>query len=137
MDVAAGLLLALAIGGTAFFSFLFSPLVFVKLPSETAGPFIREVFPWYFLTVGIVFALAALALAPGDPGLAILIGAMALLTALNRQVLMPKINRLRERMSGGSEEARATFDRLHRVSVGINLLQLFAAALALAIVLAS
>jgi hypothetical protein len=136
MEIAAGLLLALALGGMAFFSFVFSPLVFVKLPGETAGPFIRQVFPWYFLAVAIVFALAALALAPAYPGLALLAGAMALLGALNRQVLMPRINRSRDRMLAGDVAARRPFDRLHRASVGINLVQLLAAGLALGIVLA-
>ena len=136
MEIAAGLLLALALGGMAFFSFVFSPLVFVKLPGETAGPFIRQVFPWYFLTIAIVFALAALALAPAYPGLALLAGAMALLGALNRQILMPRINRFRDRMLAGDGTARGTFDRLHRASVGINLLQIFAAGLSLAVILA-
>jgi hypothetical protein len=136
VEIAAGLLLALVLGGMAFFSFVFSPLVFVKLPGETAGPFIRQVFPWYFLTVSIVFALAGLALAPAYPGLAVLAGAMTLLGALNRQVLMPRISRFRDRMLAGDGAARGSFDRLHRASVGIHLLQLFAAGLALAIVLA-
>lgn len=138
MEIVAGLLLALVLGGTAFFSFVFSPLVFLKLPAETAGPFIRQVFPWYFLTIAVIFALAsvALALAPGYPGLAVLAGTMALLGALNRQVVMPRINRFRDRMLAGDGGARTRFDRLHRASVGINLLQLFAAGLALAMVLA-
>ena len=137
MEVAGGLLLALALGGIAFFSFVFSPLIFVKLPGETAGPFIRQVFPWYFLAVAAVFAIAALALAPRHPGLAVLTAAMALLGGLNRQVLMPRINRHRDRLLEGEEAARHPFDRLHRASVGINLLQLAAAGLALAVVLAA
>jgi hypothetical protein len=136
MQIAAGLLLALAFGGMAFFSFVFSPLVFVKLPMETAGPFIRQVFPWYFLTIAAVFALAALALLPGYPGLAALAAGMAVLGAINRQILMPRINRLRDRMLGGDEAAGPAFDKAHRASVGINLVQLSAAAVALAVVLA-
>lgn len=136
MEVAAGFLLALALGGMAFFSFVFSPLVFVKLPAETAGPFIRQVFPWYFLIVAVLFALAALALAPLHPGLAVLAGLMAALGVVNRQVLMPRINAFRDRMLAGDEAARQPFDRNHRASVGINLVQLAVAALALGLVLA-
>jgi hypothetical protein len=38
-------------GGILAFSALFAPLVFTKLPMEHAGPFIRAVFPWYYLYV--------------------------------------------------------------------------------------
>jgi Domain of unknown function (DUF4149) len=136
MEIAAGLLLALVLGGMAFFSFLFSPLVFIKLPMETAGPFIRQVFPWYFLTVAGLFALAAAALAFVAPALALLAAAMAVLGLLNHRVLMPRINRQREALLAGDASASKAFDKLHRRSVGINLLQLAGAALALAIVLA-
>jgi hypothetical protein len=135
MEIAAGLLLALVLGGMAFFSFFFSPLVFVKLPMETAGPFMRSLFPWYFLVVAGLFALAAAALAFFHPGLALLAGAMAVLGLLNHQVLMPRINRARDALLAGDATAEKTFDKLHRKSVGINLLQLAAAAVALAAVL--
>jgi hypothetical protein len=135
VDVVAGLLLALALGGIAFFSFVFSPLVFVKLPAETAGPFIRAVFPWYFLAIACVFAAAAAALAGSFPGLAVIAGVMALLGLINRQILTPRINRLRDRMTAGEAAAAAPFAKFHRASVGINLVQLFAAGLALTIIL--
>ena len=37
--------IALIIGGMSFFATIMTPLVFTKLPPETSGPFIREVFP--------------------------------------------------------------------------------------------
>ncbi len=45
--VITGLSLALIFGGTTFFSAAMAPLVFTKLPFETAGAFFRRVFPWY------------------------------------------------------------------------------------------
>jgi len=45
--VITGLSLALTFGGMIFFSAVMAPLVFTKLPFETAGAFIRQVFPWY------------------------------------------------------------------------------------------
>jgi hypothetical protein len=53
-QVSAGLTLALAFGGMTFFSAVMAPLVFTKLPFDTAGAFIRQVFPWYYLTIGAV-----------------------------------------------------------------------------------
>ncbi|MEM7496972.1 MAG: hypothetical protein AAF371_03140 [Pseudomonadota bacterium] len=41
-------------------------MVFTKLPAETAGPFIRQVFPWYFAAVAGVLAVAGLALLSGS-----------------------------------------------------------------------
>jgi hypothetical protein len=130
MDIAAGFIVALLLGGMAFFSFVFSPLVFIKLPIETAGPFIRAVFPWYFLVVAILFALAV-PLTLAQPVLAGALAFMALLGVINRQSLMPRINRLRDRMIAGDTAAGPGFDRLHRASVGINLVQIVVAAGAL------
>jgi hypothetical protein len=65
-QVSAGLTLALAFGGMTFFSAVMAPLVFTKLPFDTAGAFIRQVFPWYYLTIGAVSALAAVLLLIGQ-----------------------------------------------------------------------
>ena len=48
-------------GGMLFFAAVFAPLVFIKLDAETAGRFIRQVFPVYYLSMGIVSAVAAIA----------------------------------------------------------------------------
>ena len=63
-QLVAGLALALTFGGMTFFSAVLTPLVFSKLPLKVAGPFIRQVFPWYYLTMGVtvLVALAALLL---------------------------------------------------------------------------
>ncbi|MEM6943536.1 MAG: DUF4149 domain-containing protein, partial [Pseudomonadota bacterium] len=58
LDILALYTLTIAFGGMVFFTALFSPLVFVKLPAETAGPFIRQVFPWYFAATAVVLGLA-------------------------------------------------------------------------------
>jgi Domain of unknown function (DUF4149) len=123
----AGLALALTWGGMTFFSTVLAPLVFTKLPSETAGAFIREVFPWYYLALGITALLALLFLLPGiGRGLAWPAALAALTLAgfvVARQVLMPRINRARDRRTAGDPGAGRRFQRLHRVSVLINGLQ--------------
>ncbi|MEL6678748.1 MAG: DUF4149 domain-containing protein [Pseudomonadota bacterium] len=114
--------LAVLFGGMVGFSFLFSPLVFIKLPIETAGPFIRQVFPSYFAAILALFALIAVLAANWIAGL------MAVLAALNLWVLMPRINALRDRQLAGDAAAKAQFDLLHRGSVVINFVQIAAAA---------
>jgi hypothetical protein len=43
-----------------------------------------------------------------------------------RQVLVPRINQLRDAELGGDADAGQQFARLHRWSVGINMVQLLA-----------
>jgi len=51
--------LAALIGGMVFFAAVMAPLVFTKLPPAVAGPFIRAVFPFYYLYCAISAAVAA------------------------------------------------------------------------------
>ena len=113
--------LALLLGGMAVFSFVLSPLVFIKLPIEVAGPFIRQLFPWYFAVVAGLFGVAALA------GFSLLAAIMCALGFLNLFALMPTINRLRDRQQSGDASAKRMFDLLHRSSVAINFVQMIAA----------
>jgi hypothetical protein len=100
--------LALTFGGMTFFSAVMAPLVFTKLPAETAGAFIRAVFPWYYLSLGAATLVALLALLPGVTGSA---PWKAILTALillgfiyARQVLMPRINQARDPRLAGEQD---------------------------------
>jgi hypothetical protein len=129
-QLVAGLALALAFGAMTFFSAVMAPLVFTKLPFETAGGFIRQVFPWYYLSVGSVSALAAVALVFGAEQVAALLAALAAAGFwFARQVLMPRINAARD------AGAHARFERLHRISVAINGAQWLLLAAALVMVL--
>ncbi len=128
-----GLLAAATLfGGMAAFSFLFAPLVFAKLPAETAGAFIRAVFPWYYLFVLGVAAVAAAALALAEPWPAAAMAGVAIAGVVARQILMPAINAARDRDLRGDARAGRRFAWLHRGSVVINLVQMAAAGWALA-----
>lgn len=127
LELLAVLALALTWGGMTFFSAVMAPLVFTKLPYETAAAFIRAVFPWYYLTLGSTTLIALFLLLPGvGRGLAWPAALSALTLAgfvLARQVLMPQINRPRDGEVAGDREAGLRFQRLHRLSVVINGLQ--------------
>ena len=124
LELLAGLALALTWGGMTFFSAVMAPLVFTKLPFETAGAFIREVFPWYYLTMGATTLVALLMLLPGSvesvPWPAALCALTLIGFVLARQVLMPMINRARDAEVAGDAGAGSRFQRLHRLSVAIN-----------------
>lgn len=114
----AQLVTALILGGMVFFAFLFAPLVFTKLPAKTAGGFIREVFPVYYIAfAGVALIAAVLAIPRLD---ALVLAIVGLLFLLARYWLMPKINEARDLGENRS------FDRLHRLSVIINAAQMIA-----------
>ena len=109
---------ALVLGGMVFFAFVFAPLVFTKLPGKTAGGFIRDVFPVYYVTFAAVSLIAAALAAPRiDAVVLAVVGALFLLA---RYWLMPKINGARDR----GDDRR--FNGLHRLSVVINAAQMIA-----------
>ncbi len=116
---------ALLFGGMIFFAAVVAPLVFRKLPPDQSGPFIRAVFPVYYLYVFITAALAALTI--GERPQALVLLGVALVTLWLRQVLTPGINRLSDRAQKGDVAAQKRFGRAHRVSVLINLVQMLAA----------
>lgn len=132
IETAALLVTSALFGGMLAFSFLFAPLVFLKLPGETAGGFIRQVFPWYYLFVLGVGAVAAAALAAVDPRSGAVMGAVAFGGVVARQVLMPAINRARDREMAGEPSASRRFRILHQSSVVLNVIQIVAAAWVLA-----
>ena len=120
----ATLALALTFGGMTFFSAVITPLVFSKLPLKIAGPFIRQVFPWYYLSMGLTILIAIIALILGAGGSAtwevILATAVLAGFAFAQEVLMPLINRARDAEMTGEFGAARRFRRLHLVSVIIN-----------------
>lgn len=122
-------------GGMAFFAAVYAPLVFIKLEAEAAGRFIRQVFPVYYLAMGITSGIAALALALSDRHGVTAAFAMACVCAafwLARQGLMPRINRSRDAHLAGDDSAGRRFERLHRASVIVNGVQLLVVLVVLA-----
>ena len=127
---AAGLVAVAGVfGAMAFFAFVYAPLVFIKLGTETGGRFIREVFPVYYVTMGATSVAAAVLLAfasatRGADALAMV--CVGLVFFLARFALLPIINRNRDAGQAGDLAAKKRFDALHRASVVVNLLQMLA-----------
>jgi hypothetical protein len=123
---------AMLFGGMAFFAACVAPVAFARLPPEWAGRFIRGIFPLYYLWVLGTAAAAAFALLPIRVPDALALAAVAAVTAWLRQSLMPRINALSDAAQAGDAAARAAFDRLHGVSVRVNLVQMAVALVVLA-----
>ncbi len=127
VHVVALVLIAAVFGGMAFFMAVFAPSVFRFLPREAAAPFMRSLFPIYFLAMGIVSSLPALVLLaiPSYRPEALVMLAVAAVFFAQRFALLPLLNRNREL----GEDRRAS--ALHRLSVLLHLAQWLAVAVAL------
>ena len=121
-NITASIIIALIIGGMAFFAAVMTPLVFTKLPPKISGPFIREVFPVYSKVMAILTMLAAVLLWGRLESILLIIVFAIFIWAWFW--LMPKINHFRDAGLGGDKGADKTFNLLHKLSVFINLSQL-------------
>jgi hypothetical protein len=114
---------ALVFGGMAVFSFLVAPAAFRALGLADAAKLMGALFPVYYRVMAIASAVAAVAFAvagrPEEWALAgVALGFVGLLYLL--RAALDAARALRE---AGKPEGERRFARLHRLSVGINLLQ--------------
>ena len=119
--------LSVLFGSIVFFSAGTAPVIFRVLDEASAGRFLRALFPRYYLVLLFAALVAALGLALSRPFDAAVMAVVALGAIVSRQGLMPRINAARDRMLAGDDGAGHVFNRLHRLSVVINVLQLVAA----------
>ena len=124
----ANAMVLLLLGGMLFFPVVVAPIVFTSLPEVEAGQFLRSMFPRYYLFM-IFFSVLAFGLYQYAAGTTVNISAtVCLLVALStlwvRQSLVPRINDARDAQLAGDTDAAAKFDRGHKLSVAINMLQL-------------
>lgn len=124
MEVLTLLLTATLFGGMVLYSFGFAPFLFNHLEPAQAGPAIRAAFPWYYLFVIGTAVAAGIAFLGVDGLSATLLGWVAALGVVARQILMPMINRARDAELAGVEQAKGKFAALHGASVAINFVQL-------------
>jgi len=134
---AAALSASALFGGMVFFPAVVAPRVFKVLDAETAGRFLRNLFPAYYaflIITGAICAFALMALASPWAWAAWIIAASALGV---RALLVPRINAWRDADLAGEAGAKAKFDAGHRASVLINFVQLgLSAALVYALIAA-
>ena len=116
---------AAIIGFMIFFSAVVAQSVFKTLSQKAAGAFLRVLFPRMFI-FGLILSLMASSVAAYDG-----VAEMALLSifistgfVLNAFVVTPIINKQRDAMLEGDENAGKKFKQFHFVSVAIFLAQL-------------
>ena len=116
-------LISIWIGVIVFFSAIIAPTVFKTLDEKSAGVFLRAFFPKYYL-FAIVIGLAALALImifniEMSNILYIAIVSMTILSIISR-LMIPMINNARDM----GEKGKQKFNRLHALSVSLNVITL-------------
>lgn len=128
------LLYSLAFGGSAFYSFVVSPLVFKKLPRAEFSNLQKQVFPAYFLGQAVSPLLLALTSPFKCPLHLGLLVASSLCGALNYFVLLPKCSKIKEdkqklidqKLDDTPEFAQLSkrFGTLHGISMALNLVSI-------------
>lgn len=114
-----------------FFSFAIAPIVFRVLEAEDAARFVRAIFPRYYAWITTLTTIALPAEVCGPLAYpeyrsvwvslkALMITSAILISIYSSESLVPAINAARDEGSAG----KTRFDRLHRLSVRLNLVLL-------------
>ena len=108
-----------------FYSFGIAFNVHKTLDKENAGKLLRKLFPLYFLW-GIIISIfiEIILLYKGESFKAFLMAIVVIGFLYSRQVLVPLLNKKRDLVKEGNEEAKKVFGSLHLRSVSINLIQM-------------
>ncbi len=117
LEISVALAWALWLGSMVFFSFVVAPTVFRTLGREDASPVIRALFPGYYL-FGIVNGAVAASrclLFGADLRMTVPLVAALVMVAYARQRILPAVDAAR------AAEDEAQFERLHRLSVRLNM----------------
>lgn len=124
----ANALVLMLLGAMLFFPSVVAPVVFTSLPEAQAGAFLRSMFPRYYAFITALSLIGALLFLVANDESALQAAIVCLFVGAStlwvRQQLLPRINTARDAQLAGDAEAGRRFDRDHKLSVGINLLQL-------------
>ena len=124
----ANALVLMLLGAMLFFPSVVAPVVFTSLPEAQAGAFLRSMFPRYYAFMIALSLIAALLLLVANDESACQATVVCLFVGVStlwvRQWLLPRINAARDAQLAGDAEAGRRFDRDHKLSVGVNMVQL-------------
>ena len=109
------LLAGASLGIIVFQSAVLAPLVFSQLKDGSSGPFLRALFPRFFVILACLGLAIVLSSYFGDFSRGAILGCIALVLALVAYLLIPGTNRARD------EGRPAAFKRLHLASVLLTL----------------
>ena len=110
---------------TAYFLMGSVPLLILKHDTPMDSGFVRGFFNTYYLAAAFTASATAVSYAlAGRPAVATAAAALALLAAILRRQVIPKMDSLRARIQGGESAAISWFRRIHAAAILVNLAQL-------------
>ena len=117
----------ISIGIILFQTAVIAPTVFKGLSTEQASPFLRLVFPKFFIFLALVGVIIGVLSAYGGDTVHMAVGALTTLLAFTCYTIIPSTNKARDE---GNDKR---FRRLHRASVGMTLVILVANSISVAV----
>tara|TARA_B100001769_G_C21558183_1_gene317430 strand:- start:79 stop:513 length:435 start_codon:yes stop_codon:yes gene_type:complete len=119
------ILVSFWVGSIIFFSSIIAPTIFKSVDEKNAGYFLRAFFPKYYyfgLIMGLLSILILIfndLIGAMDYQLILMLVSMIILSIISLKMI-PLINNARDL----GEQGKSTFDRLHLVSVMLNVVTL-------------
>jgi len=118
-------ILGMILGFMIFFPLVVAPSIFKNLNEKQSSLFLRSFFPKYYL-FGIIISLNGIIFSYLENDLIIILSFIFVFVGFlfSRQYLTPLINKARDEINKSDNLSKVKFERLHRFSVLINILQI-------------
>ena len=120
------LIAGMILGFMIFFPIVVAPSVFKNFNEKQSSVFLRSFFPKYYL-FGIIITLIGIFISAWEKDFVIILGFSLIFLSFvfSRQYLTPLINKAKDEIIKSDDLSKVKFERLHRFSVIINILQIF------------
>ena len=120
------LIAGMILGFMIFFPIVVAPSVFKNFNEKQSSVFLRSFFPKYYL-FGIIITLIGIIISALEKDFVIILGFSLIFLSFvfSRQYLTPLINKAKDEIIKSDDLSKVKFERLHRFSVIINILQIF------------
>ena len=125
MSVLIFVTIGIILGFMLFFPIVVAPTVFTILNEKQSSLFLRSFFPKYYL-FGIILCMVAISFTFILEETLTLIFFLVMISGFiySRQILTPAINKARDDEIKGNKQSKNKFEKLHRISVIINIIQI-------------
>lgn len=119
------LITGMILGFMIFFPIVVAPSVFKNLNEKQSSIFLRSFFPKYYL-FGIIITTIGIFISALEKDFKIIFCFSLIFIGFffSRQYLTPLINKAKDKIIKSDELSKVKFERLHRFSVIINILQI-------------
>ena len=120
------LIVGMTLGFMIFFPIVVAPSIFKNFNDKQSSLFLRSFFPKYYL-FGIIITLIGIFISALEKDFIIIccFSIIFLGFVFSRQYLTPLINKAKDEIIKSNDLSKVKFERLHRFSVIINILQIF------------